>query len=173
MRSLIMADIENTVNDIKSNVKDVLDNQDAVPVPANFQQEADVHELKSRLDWGEPALTILDVRSREEFNHGRILGAMCAPVDTLREGMDLHLESNRDIYVYGTNEQEAAEGTQILRESGHRNVAVLKGGLEAWMAAGGSTEGLDIERAPVSKGSYNIVDRAQEFEREQQNEHRN
>lgn len=168
-----MADIENTVNDIKSNVKDVLDNQSAVPVPPNFPQDADVHELKSRLDWGEPALTILDVRPREEFNQGRILGAMCAPVETLREGMDLHLESNRDIYVYGANEQHAAEGAQVLREKGFQHVAVLKGGLQAWQSAGGSTEGLNVEAAPVSAGSYNLVDRAQEFEREKQNEHRN
>lgn len=168
-----MADIENTVNDAKSKVKDVLDNQNAVPVPPNFQQEADVHELKSRLDWGEPALTILDVRSREEFNQCRILGAMCSPVESLREGADLHLESNRDIYLYGANEQQAAEGAQVLRDKGYQRVAVLKGGLDAWQAAGGSTEGLGVERAPVSSGSYNLVDRAQEFEREKQNEHKN
>jgi rhodanese-related sulfurtransferase len=39
--------------------------------------------LKKRLDWGEPALTIIDVRDREAFNTSHITGAVSLPLSQL------------------------------------------------------------------------------------------
>jgi rhodanese-related sulfurtransferase len=39
--------------------------------------------LKERLDWGEPALTIIDVRDRDAFNISHICGAISLPLNEL------------------------------------------------------------------------------------------
>jgi rhodanese-related sulfurtransferase len=51
------------------------------------------------------------------------------------------LSDNRDIYVYGNNDQETAEAANKLRESGFENVSQLQGGLAGWKAVNGATEG--------------------------------
>jgi rhodanese-related sulfurtransferase len=48
---------------------------------------ADVNDLKSRLEWGQPAFTMIDVRDRHTYNHGHITGAMSIPLDDLAEPM--------------------------------------------------------------------------------------
>lgn len=112
------------------------------PTPAPFHKEASPNELKSRLDWGEPALTIIDVRDREAFNSERILGAIPMPMDSLVEGAKANLEEDRrDIYIYGSDDQESELAATHLRESGFERVAELKGGLKGWKAVDGPTEG--------------------------------
>jgi rhodanese-related sulfurtransferase len=39
----------------------------------------DAHDLKLRLEWGHPALTIIDVRDRHTYNQGHISGAIPIP----------------------------------------------------------------------------------------------
>jgi len=112
-----------------------------IPVPEPVKDKARVATLKTRLDWGEPALTIIDVRDRDAFNAGRIMGAIAMPLDELVGRAIASLELVRDIYVYGeTNEQSTAAATK-LREAGYHNVAELIGGLEAWKKAKYPVEG--------------------------------
>lgn len=97
-------------------------------------------ELKKRLDWGEPALTIIDTRSRKDFSEGHITGAASIPDAVLVESVSASLELERDIYVYGSNDKQSSEAALRLRRAGYRSVANLKGGLPAWKAVGGSVE---------------------------------
>jgi rhodanese-related sulfurtransferase len=164
-----MSDLQNTVKSAKDKAKDTLNSQ-AIPTPPEFHEQADVYELKSRLDWGEPALTILDVRSRQMFSQRRILGAVCMPLDELRHRTELsNVEANRDLYVYGANDAETGEAARVLRQSGYQRVAELKGGLQVWEQAGGSIEGTAVGEKPASAGEFNVVDRLREFAAEQQN----
>jgi hypothetical protein len=39
-----------------------------IPIPEPIQNKSRVGALKKRLDWGEPALTIIDVRTSRELN---------------------------------------------------------------------------------------------------------
>lgn len=113
-----------------------------LPTPARpLKAQATVSDLKTRLDWGEPALTIIDIRSRDAFNAGRITGAISMPVDELVARVSASLESERDIYLYGDTDEQTAEAAAKLREAGYENVAELLGGLAAWKAANGSVEG--------------------------------
>ena len=128
--------------------------------PVNLQ--SDVHSLKSRLEWGEPAFTILDVRDRSVFNDGRILGALPTPIDQLVERAKKSLAQSRDIYVYGENDQQSAEAAQLLRGAGFEHVSELKGGLAAWKAIGGPTEGTVESRTPAGADDYNVVARLQQ-----------
>ena len=108
--------------------------------PKTVDAKSSPFHLKTRLDWGEPALTILDVRSREEFNKSRIKGAISMPLDELME-QPLGLELERDIYIYGETHEEVAEALEKLKAAGYVNVSELNGGLTAWRVANGAIEG--------------------------------
>ena len=110
-------------------------------IPGPLKAQSTVFELKDRLDWGEPALTIIDVRSREAFNSSHITGSILMPMDDLVLNASASLEYERDIYVYGSSDEQTAEAVSKLREIGFQNVSELAGGLAAWKAAKGATEG--------------------------------
>jgi rhodanese-related sulfurtransferase len=101
-----------------------------------MQPESRVYDLKARLDWGEPALTIVDLRSRALFNQGHIMGAISMPMAHAVSGILANLEFDRDIYVYAGTDEEASTVADQLREAGYQRVSVLRGGTAAWKAAG-------------------------------------
>ncbi len=112
-----------------------------ITIPAPLKSKSRVYDLKERLDWGEPALTIIDVRSRDAFNTSHITGAISFPLNELVERALFNLELERDIYIYGTTDEETATAAQLLEEAGYKNIAQLLGGLAAWKAAGFPFEG--------------------------------
>ena len=127
--------------------------------PPVVQKKSDVHTLKSRLEWGEPAFTILDVRDRQTYNEGHIMGALPMTMDGLGDTAAQSLAKIRDIYVYGANDADSAQAAQLLRSKGFENVSELKGGLSAWKAIGGPTEGIVESMTPAGKDDYNVIDR--------------
>lgn len=138
-----MSDVEKTIQDAKETLPEV------TPTPPDLQAQVSAQELKARLEWGEPGLTIVDVRSRDNFNNGHIMGAIPMPMDTLVDRAQDSLETNRDIYVYGEHDQQTAEAAKHLRDAGFMRVAELKGGLAEWKAIAGSTEGIAEAQTPV------------------------
>ncbi|MCL1473435.1 rhodanese-like domain-containing protein [Argonema antarcticum A004/B2] len=129
------------------------------PTPPGFKAQSSAHDLKSRLEWGEPAFTILDVRDREIFNDGHIMGAMPMPIDELVERAKPSIDLNRDIYVYADSDEQTSQAVNQLRSAGFEKVAELQGGLAAWKAIGGPTEGVSESRTPAGADDYNVVDR--------------
>lgn len=129
-----------------------------IPQQPPTKDRSDVHALKSRLEWGEPAFTILDVRERRAFNEGHIMGAMSMPLEDL-EKMAATIQKSRDIYLYGEGEEQTAQAAQLLRSAGYESIAELKGGLPAWKAIGGPTEGIVESLTPAGADDYNVVDR--------------
>lgn len=105
-----------------------------VPTPPSLQKKSRVYDLKARLDWGEPALTIIDVRDRQQFNLAHIMGAISMPMAELVERVCQSFEMTRDIYVYGETDEESAAAAEQLRSAGFVNVSELRGGLAAWKA---------------------------------------
>ena len=121
------------ISDAKEKVKEAT--PDAVPTPAaSVSPKASAQELKERLQWGEPGLTIIDARDRESFLEERITGAML--MDDAAQ-----LDPERQIYVYAGNDQEAETAANKLRSQGYNKVSQLQGGLAGWKAVTGSTEG--------------------------------
>jgi len=159
-----MADLQDAI----ANAKDKL--PEVTPTPPGFHPQATATELKGRLQWGEPALTIVDVRDRDSFNACRIMGAITMQMDALVERAESSLEHSRDIYVYGANDQETAAAANTLREAGFQKVAELKGGMDAWTEIGGPIEGTSTPDHPVSAGEYNVVSRIGEFSEERKKE---
>lgn len=134
-----------------------------IPPQPPIDPQSNVHELKSRLEWGEPAFTILDVRDRNAYNDGHIMGSMPMPLDELVERAKSSLEPSRDIYVHGETDEETAQAAQNLRAAGFEHVSELKGGLPAWKAIGGPTEGIVESRTPAGADDYNVAARMQNF----------
>lgn len=106
------------------------------PKPQPMQNQSRVYDLKARLDWGEPALTIIDVRDRGLFNESHVMGAISLPVAELINRVTRSLEFDRDLYVYAETDEEAEAAATQLRDAGYKKVSVLRGGVAAWKAAG-------------------------------------
>ena len=114
------------------------------PLPTPPEQQLPVSSaqaLKQRLDWGEPALTILDARDNDAYLQEHILGAMCVSSEDLQTRFMNSLAKNRDIYVYGDNDTQAELVADKFRTEGFINVSQLQGGLAGWKAVSGATEG--------------------------------
>ncbi|MBE9137774.1 rhodanese-like domain-containing protein [Nodosilinea sp. LEGE 07088] len=106
------------------------------PKPSPLRPESRVYDLKERLDWGEPALTIIDVRDRVEFNQSHITGAISMPLESLLTTAVNCFEVNRDLYVYSNTDDESMAVAEQLRQAGFVRVAIVRGGVAAWKAAG-------------------------------------
>jgi len=112
-----------------------------ISIPGALQDKASVAALQERLNWGEPALTIIDVRERNMFNASHIMGAIAMPLDELVARARASLEIDRDIYVYGQTDEQTAKAASQLREAGYQHIAELMGGLAAWERAQYPIEG--------------------------------
>ncbi|AFY35779.1 rhodanese-like domain-containing protein [Calothrix sp. PCC 7507] len=148
--------------------KNLVDN--IIPSQPHIEPQSDAHVLKSRLEWGEPAFTILDVSDRRTYNEGHITGAMATPIDELVDIATSSLDKDRHIYVYGATEEQSAQAAQSLHSAGFRHVSQLKGGLAAWKAIGGSTEGIIESKTPAGADDYNVVARIQNHVENQRKE---
>ena len=115
-----------------SKVKDKI--TEPIPTPPSPSPKASAQELKERLQWGQPGLTIIDTRDRESFLKERITGAM------LIEDVS-NLPENRIIYIYGDSDKAAEEAANNLRKEGFESVSQIQGGLAGWKAVEGPTEG--------------------------------
>lgn len=130
---------ENKVLNAVSKAQDVIGQ--ATPVPTDFDAVSSPTDLKNRLEWGEPALSILDVRDRDAFNQERIMGAITMPMADLTERAGSSFEPERDLFVYGASDEETAAAVTQLSSAGFQKVSAIKGGLPAWKAIGGQIEG--------------------------------
>ena len=146
-----MPDVEQSI----LNAKDQLPNVTPTP-PRQQMPQSSAQALKDRLQWGEPAFTILDVRDRTAFNASRIMGAMAMPMEDLSHRASDSLEPRREIYVYGESDEQTAQAANQLRQSGFPNVSELRGGLAAWKAIGGPTEGSAETGYDSSSAEYNV-----------------
>lgn len=131
-----MADIQDAIQNVKQALPNI------TPTPPSLKPESPAYDLKTRLEWGEPALTIIDVRDRAAFNQSRITGAVSVPLEQFLEFAQANLEPKRDIYIYGESDEQSLQAAQLLRSAGFSSVAQIMGGLTAWCEVGGSTEGV-------------------------------
>ncbi|MEL7069840.1 MAG: rhodanese-like domain-containing protein [Cyanobacteria bacterium J06581_3] len=153
--------VQSTLEAAKSAEEAVLDKvddaQDAIgevtPVPTEFKSKTSPSDIKKRLDWGEPALTLIDVRDRAEFNAERIMGAIPMRMEDFVGNEQNNMSLERDIYLYGDDAPSAA---QKMYDAGFKKVSVIQGGLAAWKAIGGAVEGQG--QAPgLLEGGANLV----------------
>jgi len=101
-----------------------------------------VGELHEHLSATAPPI-VIDVRSStaQSLELRRIPGALHVPLKEVRAHAG-KLPRDRDIILYCTcpNEASAAEAAKLLMSHGFRRVRPLRGGLDAWVAAGYAVE---------------------------------
>ena len=89
---------------------------------------------------------LLDVREPEEWQHGHIDGSVPAPrglveffADPTSPRHNKALDPSHRVIVLCASGARASLAAQTLQEMGYVDVAVLDGGLKAWMDAGRPT----------------------------------
>ena len=104
-------------------------------------------ELERLLATGEAC--VIDVRPKQEFEHGHLAGAVSIPLDDLPSRLG-ELPRDRLIVTYCRGEYclFADEAVQLLQEHGFR-VARLEGGWPEWSAEGRPVSaGVDLQPIP-------------------------
>jgi membrane protein DedA with SNARE-associated domain/rhodanese-related sulfurtransferase len=108
-----------------------------------------VEELYQHMEAG-AAPVVIDVRSATArgLESRRIPGALHVPVAEMRAQVG-KLPRDRDVILYCTcpNEASAAQAARLLMSHGFRRVRPLRGGLDAWIAAGYAVEQIPVVAA--------------------------
>ncbi|MEU3739875.1 rhodanese-like domain-containing protein [Streptomyces sp. NPDC032198] len=100
------------------------------------QPRVSVDRARSRTSGDRPDAVLLDVRERPEWNAGHAPGAVHMPLSKLVAGADLPTEtSGRPLVVICRSGHRSQQAAKLLTQRGREAVDV-KGGMNAWIAAG-------------------------------------
>lgn len=89
----------------------------------------DAHQLiQTNLDY---ELTILDVRTIDEYTSEHIEGALNIPLQELQEKVGM-LDKNKIILVYCRSGVRSLQASQILVDNGFTRINNIEGGIVAW-----------------------------------------
>jgi rhodanese-related sulfurtransferase len=94
-------------------------------------------DLQQRLAAGDPVL-VLDVRGADEFAGplGHIAGALNLPLPELPAHRAELAADRRPIVAVCLTDKRSARAAAELAAAGHRDVAVLRGGMDRWRREG-------------------------------------
>jgi rhodanese-related sulfurtransferase len=93
-----------------------------------------VSDAKAMME-SNPSLSIVDVRTIQEFAQGHLKGAVNIPLSDLplRSG---ELEKNKPILVYCHTGNRSAQASAILVKAGFTHIYNMEGGISAWTNSG-------------------------------------
>ena len=95
-----------------------------------------VTELKTKIDQSSEPLVLLDVRTTEEFESGRIKNSINIPHEILLSNIDLVSEYNDEqLVVYCRSGKRASLVIEALEKNGFTNVVDIEGDILAWSEA--------------------------------------
>jgi rhodanese-related sulfurtransferase len=77
----------------------------------------------------------IDVRTPEEFASGHAYRARNIPLDTLMADLAM-IEKNEPVYLICQSGKRSMKAAQLLNEAGYQQTISIKGGTDAWKAAG-------------------------------------
>ncbi len=83
----------------------------------------------------------LDIREPNEWNLGRIPGAVHLPRGNLESKLEGMVERDRKIVVYCARGNRSALAALTMKQMGYEDVASMSGGLQSWPDVGGPVEG--------------------------------
>jgi len=95
-----------------------------------------VTQLKTKIDQSSEPLVLLDVRTIEEFESGRIKNSINIPHEILLSNIDLVSEYNdQQLVVYCRSGKRASLVIEALEKNGFTNVVDIEGDILAWSEA--------------------------------------
>lgn len=74
---------------------------------------------------------VIDVREKDTFDAGHILGARNMPYPTLKT-MVASIRKDQPVYLYDQKKALSIRAANLLRKNGFKNIYILKGGYEGW-----------------------------------------
>lgn len=92
-----------------------------------------IQQAKEMIAGGE--VFILDVRTQQEYDEGRINGSTLIPVQVLDKRLS-EIPKDKKILVYCRTGHRSAQASEILVNNGFKDVYNMKGGIEEWIKAG-------------------------------------
>ncbi len=99
-------------------------------------READVHEIKKRLDTGEE-LVLVDVREDSEWARGHIAGAVHLGKGVIeRDAEQAFPDRSAPLVLYCGGGFRSALAADSLQKMGYTNVISMDGGWKGWTDAG-------------------------------------
>ena len=108
----------------------IVDGMPIEHIPTMTVQEAHAH-----CESGKKPLTILDVRALGEWNVSHIDGAVHMPLPAARTRFG-ELDADTTVALVCKSGARASTAGSILQQHGLKNLAVVAGGMTAWVAAG-------------------------------------
>ena len=95
-----------------------------------------VTQLKTKIDQSSEPLVLLDVRTTEEFETGRIKNSINIPHEILLSNIDLVSQYNDEqLVVYCRSGKRASLVIEALEKNGFTNVVDIEGDILAWSEA--------------------------------------
>jgi rhodanese-related sulfurtransferase len=90
---------------------------------------------------GDPRPVLLDLREPADYEQGRLPGALSVPHAEFKSRLEsLKLPKVEPVVLYSNDDTHARDATRLLYESGYQGALTLKGGIDAWRAAGQALE---------------------------------
>lgn len=96
-------------------------------------------ETKAIHDRGEDVL-YLDVREPNEWNLGRIPGALHLPRGNIESKVEGMIDRSQRVIIYCARANRSALAADTMRQMGYENVSSMAEGFGGWVAAGGDVE---------------------------------
>ena len=83
----------------------------------------------------------VDVREPNEYNLGRVPGALPLPRGTIENRAESSLPRDKPLILYCGGGSRSALATDTLQQMGFTDVRSMSGGFRGWVESGGDVEG--------------------------------
>ena len=90
---------------------------------------------------GATGVVFLDCREPNEYNLGRIPGAVFIPRGQLETNIEARVPRDQDVIIYCASGNRSAFAAVTLAEMGYGTVASMAGGFREWALSGHPVEG--------------------------------
>lgn len=74
---------------------------------------------------------VIDVREKDTFDAGHILGARSMPYSMLKTTVG-SLRKDQPVYLYDQKKALSIRAANLLRKNGYTDIYILKGGYDGW-----------------------------------------
>jgi rhodanese-related sulfurtransferase len=100
-------------------------------------RETTVGEVKKRMDRGDKAFVLVDVREESEWNAGHIPGATHLGKGVIERDIEQKIpDAGQEIVLYCGGGFRSALAAEALEKMGYTNVISMDGGWRGWKEAG-------------------------------------
>ena len=108
------------------------------------EAKASIREISAKdavaLKRSSPHTVFLDIRDSNEFNLGKIEGAVTISRGNLEKNVEGQVPRDKSVIVYCANGNRSAFAAVTLREMGYTDVRSIQTGYTGWVAEGGEVD---------------------------------